>query len=85
MRASNVEYHAPARFDDLLEMFVRISRIGRPAVVRARGVPLAPTTLLMVTAEQTLVLIDILTRLPIPVPEGFRERVRPFEGEDLVE
>ena len=23
MRASNVEYHAPARFDDLLEIFVR--------------------------------------------------------------
>ena len=23
MRASSVEYHAPARFDDLLEIFVR--------------------------------------------------------------
>ena len=29
MRASSVEYHAPARFDDLLECFVRVSRLGR--------------------------------------------------------
>jgi len=29
MRASSVEYHAPARFDDLLEIFVRLARIGR--------------------------------------------------------
>ncbi len=28
MRACAVEYHAPARFDDLLEVFVRIDRIG---------------------------------------------------------
>jgi acyl-CoA thioester hydrolase len=29
MRALQVEYHAPALFDDLIEVFVRISRIGR--------------------------------------------------------
>ena len=29
MRASTVEYFAPARFDDLLEVFVRLRRIGR--------------------------------------------------------
>ena len=29
MRASSVEYFAPARFDDLLEIFVRLRRIGR--------------------------------------------------------
>ena len=32
VRASNVEYLAPARFDDLLEVFVRIARIGRTSV-----------------------------------------------------
>ena len=85
MRAANVEYHAPARFDDLLEIFVRISRIGRSSLSYELAAHRLPDDTLMVTAEQTLVLIDILTRLPIPVPEGFRERVRPFEGEDLVE
>ena len=32
MRAGTVEYHAPARFDDLLEIFVRVSRLGRTSV-----------------------------------------------------
>ena len=32
MRASSVEYHAPARFDDLLEVFVRVPAIGRTSV-----------------------------------------------------
>ena len=32
MRASSVEYHAPARFDDLLEVYVRVSRIGQSSV-----------------------------------------------------
>ncbi len=29
MRAMNVEYHAPAVFDDLIEIFVRLARVGR--------------------------------------------------------
>ena len=41
MRASNVEYHAPARFDDLLEMFVRVERIGtHERHLRVRRLPL---------------------------------------------
>src|SRR5262245_63100513 len=32
MRASHVEYHAPARFDDLLECFVRVSRLGGTSI-----------------------------------------------------
>src|SRR5207245_7449788 len=29
MRALTVEYHAPAVFDDLIEVYVRMARIGR--------------------------------------------------------
>ena len=32
MRAQHVEYHAPARFDDELEVFVRVRRLGRTSV-----------------------------------------------------
>ena len=40
MRASQVEYHAPARFDDLIEIFVRIARIGRTSMtLRVRRIP----------------------------------------------
>ncbi len=39
----------------------------------------------MVTATQTLVLIDIATRRPRPIPDEVRAVVRAFEGADLVQ
>ena len=83
MRASNVEYLAPARFDDLLECFVRVSRIGRTSVTYDVAAYRLPDDELMVTGTQTAVLIDIATRRPVPVPEHAAERVREFEGSDL--
>jgi acyl-CoA thioester hydrolase len=85
MRASKVEYHAPARFDDLIEAFIRVIRIGRSSVTYEGAAYRLPDEALMVTAEQTLVLIDASARRPVPVPEAFREPVRAFEGKDLTE
>lgn len=82
MRASSVEYHAPARFDDLLEVFVRVERIGTTSVTydhAAYRIDDAGDTL-MATAKQTLVLIDLANRRPAPIPESFREQVQAFEG-----
>ena len=84
MRASQVDYLAPARFDDLIEVFVRVAHIGRTSVTylyAAHGIgESADDDVLMVTASQTLVLIDHGTRETMPVPDRFRERVSEFEG-----
>jgi acyl-CoA thioester hydrolase len=85
MRASAVEYHAPARFDDLIESFVRIRRVGTSSVTYECAAYRLPDDALMVTATQTLVLVDLATRRPTPVPEAFRSPVRSFEGDDLAE
>lgn len=85
MRASAVEYHAPARFDDLLECFVRISRIGRTSVTYDCAAYRLPDDELMVTATQTLVLVDTTTRRPMPVPAEARDPIRAFEAKDLSE
>ena len=85
MRASNVEYHAPARFDDLVECFVRVSRIGRSSVTYEVAAIELPDQTLMVTGTQTLVLIDQATRMPVEIPESVRKPIREFEGDDLVE
>ncbi|MGB2953093.1 MAG: thioesterase family protein [Gaiellaceae bacterium] len=82
MRASNVEYLAPARFDDLLEIFVRVSRIGRTSVTYECHAYRVEDDVLMVTATQTLVFVDLEERRARAIPEGFRERIRRFEGED---
>lgn len=83
MRASNVEYHAPARFDDLIEAFVRVSRIGRTSVTYECAAYRLPDDTLMVTAQQTLVLIDTDVRRPTEVPVELRSAIRRFEGDDL--
>jgi acyl-CoA thioester hydrolase len=83
MRASQVEYHAPARFDDLLECFIRVSRIGTTSVTYECAAYRLPDDELMVTASQTLVLVDLEARRPCPVPEGARALVRGFEGPDV--
>jgi acyl-CoA thioester hydrolase len=83
MRASSVEYHAPARFDDLLEVFVRVERIGTTSVTYDHAayklIDDGPGEL-MVTAKQTLVWLDISERRSLPVPDLFRERILEFEG-----
>ena len=117
MRASTVEYFAPARFDDLLEIFVRLSRIGRTSAtfecvahrvgdattapssapraqtVERLGSPTATSSdssargtdddLLMVTAKQTLVLVDLEERRAAEIPPAYRARIKAFEGDDV--
>lgn len=74
MRANDVEYFAPARFDDELEIHVRVARIGTTSMTYEFAAYLADGTL-AVTAHQTLVYIDRETRKPIRVPDSFRERL----------
>jgi acyl-CoA thioester hydrolase len=82
MRAMHVEYHQPARFDDLIEVDVRIRRIGTSSVTYEFAAYLRDETL-AVTATQTVVLVDLAGRKPSPVPDWWRERIRAFEGGDL--
>jgi acyl-CoA thioester hydrolase len=83
MRASALEYLAPASFDDLIEVFVRVSRIGRTSVTYECAAYRVENDVLMVTAQQTLVLVDLAQRRARPIPDELRERVREFEAEDL--
>ena len=91
MRHSEVEYLAPARFDDLLEVFARVARVGRTSVTYLYAAYRLEIGLdgslvgdaLMVTAAQTLVLIDHATRETIPVPDRFRRRAAEFEQSEF--
>jgi acyl-CoA thioester hydrolase len=82
MRASDIEYLAPAGFDDLLEVFIRVSRIGRTSATYEMAAYRVEDDELMVTAHQTLVLVDLAARKAAPIPDQFREKIRDFEGED---
>jgi len=82
MRANDVEYFAPARFDDELEIYVRVARLGRTSVTYAFEAYKIPDDALMVTAHQTLVYVDLAERNAASVPDEYRDRVVAFEGGD---
>jgi acyl-CoA thioester hydrolase len=83
MRANDVEYFAPARFDDEIEIDARVSRIGRTSVTFEFAAYRLPDDLLLVTAHQTLVYVDLRERKALPVPEDYRVRVAGLEGHDV--
>jgi acyl-CoA thioester hydrolase len=83
MRANTIEYLAPARFDDLVEVFIRVSRIGRTSVTYDFAAYRVEEDVLMVTATQTLVLVDLDERRPYAIPDAFIKPVADFEGDDL--
>ena len=83
MRANDVEYFAPARFDDELEIYARVSRIGRTSVTFQFAAYKIPEDTLMVTAHQTLVYVDLDERKALPVPDDYRAAVVELEGDDV--
>jgi acyl-CoA thioester hydrolase len=73
---ATLEYHAPATFDDVLDVLVRVARIGRTSLtVRVevhRGVDH------LVTGELVYVVASA-ERKPTPVPEAFRRAILGYE------
>ena len=84
MRAVTVEYHAGARFDDLLEIFVRVERIGTTSITYDHAAYRVDDEgnddKLMATAKATLVCIALDKRMAVPVPEAFRTQISELEG-----
>jgi acyl-CoA thioester hydrolase len=74
MRANDVEYFAPAMFDDELEIHVRAGRVGRTSITYEFAAHKVPEGTLMVTAHQTLVYIDLAARKAMPIPDDYKAR-----------
>ena len=83
MRANDVEYFAPARFDDELDVYVRVYRLGRTSVTFEFAAHEVEDGTLLVTAHQTLVYVDLQERKALPVPEDYKTSIVAFEGENV--
>ena len=81
MRSLEVTYEAPARFDELLDVHVRTTTIGTSSVTVEGAAYRVDDHRLMCTARMTLVLIDVMTRRPVRVPEEYRRAIAAFEGD----
>jgi acyl-CoA thioester hydrolase len=83
MRACSIEYFAPAVFDDVIDVYVRVARIGRTSVTYELAAYRNKDDVRMVTASQTLVLVDLEARRAAPIPDSYKEIIRGFEGDAL--
>ena len=81
MRAQHVEYHAPASFDDELEVFVRVRRIGTTSLSWEFEAYKVSGGDRLVAANQTLVSVDLAERQPVPVEWRLRDAIAGFEPE----
>ena len=74
---SVVEYHAPARYDDELELFIRCSRIGRSSLEFRLEIWRGAEHL--VSGQLVYVHADPKARKSAPLPQRLLQAIRAFE------
>ena len=72
-----LDYQAPARFDDLLDIHVRIARLGNSSLQFAIGIYREQQ--LLVKGEIVYVHADMQTRRPQTISQAFRDAIHGFE------
>lgn len=77
VKKASIEYHAPAHYDDLLDVMVRVARIGRTSLQFLLEIQRADAQL--IGGEIIYVNADPATRTPAPVPGFLREAIARFE------
>jgi len=74
---ATLEYHRSARYDDELELYARVSRLGRTSLTFALEVHRADEHL--VTGELIYVIAAADTQEPAPIPIWLRESIQAYE------
>lgn len=80
---NEINYKNPAHFDDLLDVFVRISKIGDTSFTFESYIVNSLTKQYIADNVSVHVWLDEKSGVPIRVNENFRSIVRSFEGMDL--
>ena len=74
-----VEYRAPARVDDLLEAYVRVSHIGSTSIVMDMEIHLSGSDTLTTQGQVVYAGFDPATGTKRPVPQPIREIIDSYE------
>lgn len=78
LKKASVEYHASARYDDLLDVGLRCARVGTSSMVFEGAIFWGDT--LVVTAELVYVYANPVAQLPQPVPDALKAIFSDFEA-----
>lgn len=77
-----MEFKAPAYFDEILEVYVRVAEIGRTSFTMAFEIYKEKSDQVVLTAQIVYVNYETASRTPRPVPDRVRQAFGRFEGKD---
>jgi acyl-CoA thioester hydrolase len=80
---TTMEFKSPAKFDEVLEVYTRISKIGTTALTFEFEIYRAGEDRLIGSASSLYVCVDPKTLKSTPVPDRLRQRICDFEGDNL--
>jgi len=83
--ARNVcNYITPARFDEVLDVYARVSKIGNSSFEMEYLIEEIKTGREVASGETVIVLLNRQTFKPEPIPDSVRKMILNFEGGDVV-
>ncbi len=85
LRKASVDYLGAAHYDDMLDVFVRVAKLGRTSMTFAFEIWRSesdPSAKPLITAELVYVNADPRTMTPAPLPSAVRELIVKFERVD---
>ena len=80
---TTMEFKSPARFDEILEVHTRVSKIGTTSLIFDFEIYPQGEDRLVNSANSLYVCVDPKTLKSTPVPERLRQQITEFEGKPL--
>lgn len=82
---ASLQFLAPARFDEVLEVYARIYEIGNSSIKMDYEIYEAESGRFVAKAQTAYVIIDKDSQKPVRVPPYIRRAVREFESREDIE
>jgi len=76
-----IDFRAPARFDDHLDVWTRVTRVGETSLSFAYQVLNGATDVMQAEGRTVLVTMALATMAPTRVPDDLRRRIEKLEGQ----
>ncbi len=80
---TTMEFKAPAHFDEILEVYVRVSAVGNTSLTFEFEIYREGEEVLIGSASSLYVCIDPKTLRPVRAPDHLRELISRFEGKEF--
>ncbi|MFZ7104275.1 MAG: acyl-CoA thioesterase [Peptococcaceae bacterium] len=77
---ANLEYKKPARLDDVLNIYCKVTGLGNSSINIAAQITREKEQEILFTADNIYVCIDLAKGSSRSIPEEIREKITAFEG-----